>query len=333
MTVTRNNFVRTAPPAPVPVPLKAGAQWRALQLGKYAQKARIGAFAKGVAALGGQISFVEDSSNVPSLLRITAPENELKLAFTSGHHGEEALARGILQTRGIPLLALDLGYIKRARHAEDPEGYNQMGIGHLCWVPSGPLPDDRLRALNITIGAPVASQRPLVALLLGQMPGDSQHTLNSIQLTNWLTERGAYWMAKGYELHYRPHPGAMAMTLGGLPNVRLRQCNTEPLARALADCRVAVCYNSTAGLEAIVSGIPVDCSPMAHYSRVASYGWGRDVNDSAVVNADLMDVTDFLSQLAYAQWTIPEFQSGSALRWLASHYLPNLNELLMSDLK
>jgi hypothetical protein len=283
------------------------------------------AFAKGVVALGGQITFVEDSSNVPSLLRITSPENELKFAFTSGHHGEESLARGILQTRGIPLLTLDLGYLKRARHAEDPEGYNQLGIGHLCWIPDGPMPDDRLRALNLTIGSPVASQRPLVALLLGQLPGDSQHGLNAVQLSNWLTERGAYWLAKGYELHYRPHPGAMAMELRGLPNVRLRQCNTEPLAKALADCRVAVCYNSTAGLEAILAGVPVDCSTEAHYSRVAGYGWDKKNEEQTV---DLSDVTAFLSQVAYAQWTIPELQSGVALRWLANHALPALNALL-----
>jgi hypothetical protein len=319
----RRSALATVPDLPEIQPRRI-APWRALMLGRYAHKVRMQALSTAVRQLGGEVTAVEDDIT-SSLLRVTEPALAVRFAFTAGTHAEEALARGILRARGLPLLVLDLGFIRRSQHGEDLKGYNQLGLGRCCWIPGGPLPPDRLALLDVTIAPPVTRERPAVALLLGQMPGDSQHGLNSAQLAAWLIERGGYWLARGYELHYRPHPSAPAMELRGL-KVTPRPVVNEPLSRALAAARVAVCFNSTAGLEAILAGVAVDCSPEAHYAHVAGYGWGRDVNDAAAPYVDLTDVTEFLAQLAYGQWTIPELQSGLALRWLARH-CPELHAL------
>jgi len=312
-----------------PVPLNQsalGTTWRAIQLGAYFDKIRLQAFAMGVKRLGGEPLALPESESRRLLEMIQAPAGEhgVLLAFTSGTHPIEGWARGVLKAAGIPLVVLDLGYLKRASHAQDATGYNQLGIGRLGAIPLMPCPRDRLDMLAVTPSIPVSPQRPKVALILGQLPGDSQHGLNSTALAAYLSERAGFWQAQGYEVHYRPHPMAMALGLQPIPYVRTRLSNTENLAAALADARVAVTFNSTAAVEAILAGVAVDCHRDAHYALVADYGWGAESESEGHAYVSIQDVHEYLCRLAYAQWTIPEIQNGAALHWLMHASLPNL---------
>ena len=316
-------------PAPL-TPGAAGATWRALQLGAYFDKIRLQAFAMGVKALGGEpLALAEsESRRLLDLVQAAAGEHGILLAFTSGTHPVEGWARGVLKAAGIPLVVLDLGYLRRANHAQDATGYNQVGIGRLGAIPAMPCPGDRLGALEVTLAPPASPARAKVALILGQMPGDSQHGLNSAALSAYLSERAGFWQAQGYEVHYRPHPMAMALGLQPIPYVRTRLSNVETLAAALADARVAVTYNSTAAVEAILAGVAVDCHRDAHYALVADYGWGAGAEAEGHAYISGADVHEYLCRLAYGQWTIPEIQNGAALHWLVHASLPNLAAII-----
>lgn len=325
--------LRTAPVAPVwqpdplttPIPADA---WRALQLGRCAEKVRIQAFARGCRELGGQVMTLDESygSKLDQVLRA----GNVALCFTSGMHAPEDLARGLCAGHGVPLVILDLGYLKRAQHPQDAGGYNQVGLNHSCWIPPTEQPADRWEALGVELKPPRPADRPPVALVLGQMPNDSQHGLTAMQLIAYLSERAAFWHARGYAIHYRPHPAAMVVALRGVGSVTLRQSNEESLARALTDARVAVTFNSTAGLEALLEGVPVDCAPTAHYAEVASYGW-EETPESPPLARSVMEA--YLHRLAYGQWTVPELQAGAPLRFLAPLGIPKLQAILAEHQK
>lgn len=281
-------------------------RFRALLLGPMGHKARIQAMSAGIVALGGEVVAVPD--NKLAAIRHHLAAGPVAFAFTCGMHAREAVARGFLRGAGVPLLVLDCGYLRRCSGAQDEEGYNQLGIGGLCWVPTradligaGVAPfSARFEALGLPVAEPVQG-RGKVALILGQVPGDSQHGMTETQLVRWLEETAAALLAQGYGLRFRAHPKA--------PGVRFAALRADhspsgrSLAADLAEASVAVTYNSTAGLEALMAGVPVRCHASAHYAAVA------DLADRSALMAHL-------HRLAWAQWTCAELRTGEPLRFL-----------------
>ena len=142
------------------------------------------------------------------------------------------------------------------------------------------------------------------------------------------SERAGFWQARGYRIRFRPHPGSMHSTLEHIVGAELRQCNVESLTKAFSEARVAITFNSTSGVEAILAGVPVDCAPDAHYARVAAYGWGEVAEKEGRQFVGTVETREYFHRLAYAQWTIPEIQNGSAIRFLARAAIPKLHALI-----
>lgn len=322
----------------------------ALQLGPYHKKVRMPAFADGVRALGGAVVEIADSKaevlrallarrdegsgigNQSPNTNLNSPRVTTRpwFAFTAGWHEREAAARGILRVCGIPLLVTDLGYLRRAPSPASLEGYYQVGIGCLCWLPgedeweqgaggreqgpvssafgSRPWAEARLRALQVEITERVDPEsRPAVVLVLGQKPNDGQHGMDSPALQSWLTDAAAEYFARGWKVLVRPHPRYTELKLG-LPH---EMCSVnEPLAAQFARVREVVTINSTAGVEALIAGLPVRSHEMAHYHAL-----GR--------NPGVALLRSHLRRLACAQWTIEELRRGDALRFM-SRWLPRL---------
>jgi hypothetical protein len=284
-----------------------------LQIGPYANKVRMPAFAEGVRAYGGQVIEVRDDATgtrlIEALNLIEQRTGRPWFAFTAGMQPREAAARGVLRACGIPLVVLDLGYLRRAGNAKDEAGYYQMGIGRIGWVPQlAPeqmdIARDRLDRLAVTVAPSVAPEsRPAAVLVLGQKPGDSQHGLDAIGLEAWLTERAAEYLALGWEVLFRPHPLCPGMKLA-VPCTILPSGKEAPIEPQFARVREVVTYNSTAGVEALVAGLRVNCHDSAHYAHL------RGPHDRDAVLAHLR-------ALACAQWTLNELRSGEALHFLA----------------
>jgi hypothetical protein len=267
----------------------------ALQIGPYGSKARILAMADGVRALGGEVRQV--SSNWKDLRR--EPHlRKAQFAFTCGMQEDLALARGWLRGLDIPLLVLDCGYLRRASGPADDAGYNQLGLERLCWVPPIRCDAARFAELDVAI-APAAWDRPKIALLLGQVPADSQHHLGPRRLASWLAERATCALAAGWQIIYRPHPKA--------PDLPLPiSCDaidplSEPLSASFARASVAITYNSTSGLEALMAGLRVECDSSAHF---------------AGLEPGTPELRDHCERLAWAQWTCAELRTGEPIRWM-----------------
>ncbi len=272
----------------------------AIQLG-YPHKARVQAMAAGVAALGGKVIVVAEEIAADDLLaqiRAHAP----RFAFTCGLHRATARSRGILAGLGLPLLVLDCGWFHRAEGGADVTGYNQLGLDRLNWVPPSSHRSPKRWAAH---GLAIAPRRPVgadpqVLLVLGQVPNDSQHQLGEYQLAAWLTEHAAAFYACGWKIFYRAHPRHVFTKLN-VPHTRLE--SAVPLASQLPSASAVLTYNSTAGLEALLAGVPVHCHESAHYSAVSQ------LTDPAAL-------LDHCERLAAAQWTCDELRAGEPVRFM-----------------
>lgn len=262
------------------------------------------AMAAGVVALGGRVIDLPETATLDETAALIA-KHRPRFAFTCGMHHRDAIARGFLAGCLIPLVVLDCGYFNRSKGAHDLEGYNQIGINRLNWVPRTVCDASRWNMHGIELAPPV-QDRPKAALIIGQVPGDSQHHLSEQRLNAWLSEHAATLVAHGFRLFYRPHP------MHVMTKVRIAAAIVKPeeesLAASLARVQVAISYNSTAGLEALISGVRVICSPTAHYAHCA------DLKSRATL-------LQHLHRLAWTQWTCAELRSGAALQWLNSYAL------------
>ncbi|NLA68313.1 MAG: hypothetical protein GX856_08755 [Gammaproteobacteria bacterium] len=208
------------------------------------------------------------------------------LIVVTGLRGRGAACVRDHAASGIPALVVDFGYMAR-------DVYYQVGLGGLNRIPEFACPADRFNALGLTVHARGGDPEGYV-LVLGQVPGDAAHGMDDGALRAWVESTLEQYPGA----RYRPHP------LGGEPV-------DGTLAEALAGARLVVTWNSNAGHEALLAGVPVIAYGPAAYAELA----GPDLPSVAERRA-------YFERLAYAQWTLAEMADGTATRFLVEHLLP-----------
>jgi hypothetical protein len=223
-------------------------------------------------------------------------------AVTCGMHVGLAEARAQLAAAGIPLIVTDLGYIRRASRGQH-EGYHQVGLGRIGWLPPFACPLDRWKALGVEIETRGLLKGKRV-LVLGQVEWDSQHGLGDSQLGRWLQLRATTVarMVGGGRLVFRPHPEAPSLR-GRREWAEVEDPGSVPLEESIRKSRVVVTYNSTAGVEAVRLGAPVVCDPSAHFAEVAMV-------------ASAGERERYFARLAYGQWNLAELRDGTAWKFI-----------------
>lgn len=212
----------------------------------------------------------------------------------AGARGNRADLLADYTAHGIPALCVDFGYIKRHNEQDtDHVGYYSLGLGKLGWVPASECPADRWRALGVRLAKPHKGE---VTVIAGQMLGDAAHPFaDAAQMEAWALER-----ASGVDgpVVFRPHPRSPHVAPRGL------EIDTLPLAESLARASKVITYNSNIGHDALIAGVPVQCSGVAPYAFVT-----------------LASRREYFHRLAYAQWRLPEIASGQAVEFIlrASH--------------
>lgn len=295
-------------------------QWSAIELGNYGDKVRTQAMRAGVRALGGKVLACPHSD--AETLTQHLQTYDVRFAFTSGNHWQEREARKILDAAGVPVVILDLGYFKRATGAKDREGYNQVGIGRIGWVPSHAVDSSRWDALGLPDALPPVTGRPKSVLILGQVPGDTQHGLNERELNAWYDAQSDIYAQDGYEVVFRPHPKALRATPP--KSDRVSKPNSCTLENAIAGAAHVITYNSTAGLDAILAGVSVICDPCAHYFDIARYGlFGTPQYHE--------NVMQHMHRLAWSQWTCAEIERGLPIQFLFPDLAPKWTDEIICE--
>lgn len=227
------------------------------------------------------------------------------LAVTCGMRKAYRARRNLMGRRGVPVVVLELGYMRRAFSKFTPSGYYQVGLGKIGWIPDAPGPEPRFDWLQL----PLLNDRVCPEgywLIAGQVPGDSQHHLSSEQLTKWYQRlvHGIPQQNLGAKVMFRSHPKG-PMSLQGCV---VQSGMDQPLS--FANVRVVITYNSTLFYEATLAGVPVQCAPVAHYASECG------VIGSEPKLRTAKEKRPFLERAAYAQWTAGEMAEGLAWDFL-----------------
>jgi hypothetical protein len=135
--------------------------------------------------------------------------------------------------------------------------------------------------------------------VLGQHVGDPSHGTTAGEMQAW-----AQWVCDSFNAMWRPHPDS--------PDVDVRADRADgPLTDVLASASVVHTLCSTAGLDALLCGVPA----VAYMPERASWGELSGAKLPSMAKRKAL-----CHRLAYGQWTLDEMRSGQA----ASFVMENL---------
>lgn len=212
--------------------------------------------------------------------------------------GDFSVCWGIKQPelfKAGPVLVLERGHVGD-RLAYASAGWD--GLGRRGRYPSATDGGARWRARYGMLMEPWRREiSTAYALLLGQVEGDA--ALYDLDLPGWLQRTTKELVSLGWEVRFRPHPlGPIAAPPGS-------RRITGRLLDNLAGAGLCVTFNSTAAVEAVLSGIPVVSTDPGAMSWPVS---GHDLHGPLVRPAREAWAWD----LAWTQWTVEELASGEA---------------------
>lgn len=137
-------------------------------------------------------------------------------------------------------------------------------------------------------------------LLCGQVPWDA--SVDHIDFIKWINKTAEIIQASSRRrIIYRPHPLAPTPTPHGTERSHYHWLDDD-----LANCWCCVTFNSNSGVDAALAGIPVVAMDEGSMVLPIANSIG-DIN-----NPKTPDRQQWLNNLCYTQWTIPEIAKGLA---------------------
>jgi hypothetical protein len=222
----------------------------------------------------------------------TADRNaDIVICYAIG--GRQGKVKDRALAAGKPVVVMELGYLgSRYQNigvsvlvGKDDRLHNNNGL----FLAQGKSADDRLIALGIS--AETHDKAPVgKALLLGQVPGDSQ--LGGRDIEAWARDMTSTLNQAGYEVTFRPHPGVIAQP--------------QTLTDAMRDHNIAAGFNSTALVEAIRLGVPFVCDERCQYFQAST----TDLMKPTALSIEAR--RQFIANLAYCQHNVQQFGNGEA---------------------
>lgn len=189
--------------------------------------------------------------------------------------------------RGRRVIIIESGYVRRDRYWsvgwDDINGYADFRL-------DPDMPGDRWAALGVALEPWIEPDRRKPVLFCGQRP----HGSGAFHLDDyaaWEHETRRAIRAMGFKVKYRPHPGTAF---------------SRPLDHELHDVSAVVTLNTTAGVEAVIAGVPTIALDRA------SMAWpvaGHDIE--ALRDPPTPERGAWACGLAYCQWTPDEMASGA----------------------
>ena len=260
------------------------------------------AFATGIKRQGYEVEMIplEKYKPVDMAVVFGVKKKNMPISYARGHVIDEQ------NKHKLPVIVLEKGYVNR--HAYYAAGYGGLN-GHAYFVNEG-SPSDRWKALKTPLQNYKMNPNGHY-LVCGQVPTDA--SVQHIDINQWTAEKCKY-LQNNYDnkVVFRPHPLAQDRTLiiPGVTN------STGALANDLEGCKAVITFNSNAGVEALIAGIPVYAEDrMSMVYNVA-------MNQINMVKAPIIsNRTQWSYDLAYAQWTVKEMSHG--MPWL--HLIRKLN--------
>lgn len=278
------------------------------------------AFAKGVAASGDNVRLVTKQKYEPCDIAIIFGDvrdgkgKEKRMAFKAEIKGRH-IHRG--------LIVIDTAILTRSTSVGGQ--YRRIGIdGFLNGegnFNNTNCPPDRWRKISYHAGITplpwkqdghhilIALQRPLDASLKSS-PARRPHKYKRwlIDTVNEIQEHS------NRPIHIRPHPGSLGQEweISWLNSVKEELNNKvtwddapKTFEETMKDCWACVTYNSGAGVDAALLGIPVITGDNSSFARDISRHNCKDIE-----NRFCPDRSQWLNNLAYVEWSLDEITEG-----------------------
>lgn len=292
------------------------------------------AFAEGVEASGDEARLITKRKYEPCDVAVIFGDvrngkgKERRMPFKAEIKGRH-IRRG--------LVVIDTAILTRAT----PVGalYRRIGIDGLLRdegdFANGKMPDDRWQKISAHAGLHIqpwrkdgkniiiALQRPIDASLR------SSEARRPLRYKTWLLDLvKTLRQHTDAPLYIRPHPASTGQPieeswLGAvrqeLPEDIIWDTSGQPFDEALKDCLLCITYNSGAGVDATLSGVPVLAGDPG------SFAWDVALHDiSQITDMPYPDRMPWLYNLSYVEWNLEEIAQG--LPW--RHLRPRLLEQL-----
>lgn len=197
----------------------------------------------------------------------------------------------------LSVIVLETGYVNRGGGENHHYAAGFNGLNARADFRNKDMPDDRAKLLGVECKP--WRERGEHIVLCGQVPWDA-----SVDHTNhihWLHATAKQLRGKtSRPIVFRPHPKGPHLDI---PGTRLSTART--LQDDLRSAHVVVTFNSNSAVEAVLDGIP------AFADDYGSMAWDMCAHDfEAIEGFPTPERTQWLSNLAYAQWTPDEMRSG-----------------------
>lgn len=200
------------------------------------------------------------------------------------------------------LLVLERGFVRRDEYWS--AGWSGIN-GGADFNTAKALPSDRWDALGVELKP--WRQGGEFVLVCGQVPWDV--TVQHTDHLAWCQHIVLWLLLEGYQVRFRPHPYAVKRGV----QYGVRCPLSDPRASLQDDLQGAlacVTYNSNAGVEALIEGVPVLVDgPRSMAAPLAS---------PSIRELKREERQPWASALAYSQWTEAEMQQGLPWRHLNS---------------
>lgn len=184
-------------------------------------------------------------------------------------------------------------------------------------------PADRLNNMGLTWQGWKNNKEGHVLLML-QLPGDA--SLRGIDMYDW-----ARWALDKIKQHtdrkiiIRTHPHHNPKELDVLhkfisditlmedPNIKVRIGNSEAtLQKDLKDAYCSVSYSSGSSIDSILAGVPTIALDPANFAYGVSNNFIEEIENLRYTEE--AHITQWLSNLAYSQWSVEEMENGTVWR-------------------
>lgn len=192
-----------------------------------------------------------------------------------------------------PVWVTDQGYLRRDR------GYRRMALYHFNWLPDFDVPDDRFRALDIEVTPVEYRPEGEYILALGVGTRNPEASTGGKTVRDWAQHLSAVFKKP---VLFRAHPQEFNVP-------------TE-LKDDLAKAAIAVTWDSNAGNEALLAGVPLVCASSAQFAHLATTDpYSVHGPDDLRVPTEA-EILTYFSRVAYAQWTPTEMMNGEAAQFM-----------------
>lgn len=254
------------------------------------------AFAKGVEAQGDQVNRIPIEEGYKSCDVAVVFGMGKRQVPTSYPRGEIIYEHRYRERK--PIVLMERGFVKRGEYY----GAALDGLNGLGYFGNANSPSDRWDALGVEIKPYRTGNHILVC---GQVPWDAsvQHTdhmawcENAIKKIQSMTSR---------EVRFRPHPEVKHLDYGMPVSINTWEDDLE-------DAHAIVTFSSTSSALAVLEGIPIfSLDPGSIAYNISNTTLTPELIESPVQHKREQWAYD----LAYAQWTADEFETGQAWKQL-----------------